>query len=103
VALPHLRPFGQAAGVPAAQEPEPSHALVVSMLPVQLGAPQLVLLVGYMHAPVASHALVPQVASVLSHAAVQQWPPPQLVLVHWSSAAQVAPAPPFGTQAPPEQ
>lgn len=95
-------PFAAQSVVPATHEPLPLHALVVSWLPLQPGVPQLVAEVGYMHAPVASHALVPQVGSVLLHAAVQQLPPPQAPDTHWSSAVH-APVAFFGTQAPPEQ
>lgn len=45
VALPHLRPFGQAAGVPAAQVPEPLQVLTVSM-PALHVEPQGVLAAG---------------------------------------------------------
>jgi hypothetical protein len=55
-----------------------------------------------MHAPVPSHPVAPQ-APVVTQAAAQQLPVPvvpQMPLVHWFAALQVAPFPPVPTHVP---
>jgi hypothetical protein len=94
VALAHLRLFGHAAGVPAAQVPLPLQALAVSMFPVQVAVPHEVVVAGYVQAPEVSQAVAPQVASLVEQAALQQWPLPlipQIVERHCELAEHAAP------------
>lgn len=86
----------------------PLQLCVVSVLPGGHELlPQLVVLLGKMHAPVAVQSVAPHAPPIGLHAATQQWVPvpavPQTLLEHWSLAVQAAPAAPLATQLPPEQ
>jgi hypothetical protein len=105
VALQTSPVAAQSVVVPVEQEPEPLQVpALVNWLPAQPAALQVVLDVGYMHAPAASQPVAPQVP-VPGQAALQQLPVPlvpQTPEVHWLLLVH-APVACFGTQAPPEQ
>lgn len=81
------------------QVPNPSHSCPVAVPLEQLAAPQDVPL-GYLHAPVESQAVAPQVP--VPHAAEQQLVR-QIPELQALSPVQACPAPSFGTQLLPEQ
>jgi hypothetical protein len=70
-------------------------ALVVSMLSAHDGEPQTVVFAGYLHAPVSSQPVAPQVASPVTHTALQHLPlplMPQVIDAHDSFEVQAAPS-----------
>jgi hypothetical protein len=88
------------------EAPQSAHApLPLHVLPRLPVAPQLVLLPGNTHAPVASQSVAPHAPPIGLHVAAQQCVPvpatPQLFgMLHWSFELHAAPALPFATHVP---
>jgi hypothetical protein len=100
VALAQAKWFGQAVAV-CAQEPPPSQARVVRVLPLHDAVPQLVPVEGYAQAPSLVQSVAPQVASPVAQEVAQQCPvpvTPQIIERHALSEVQAAP---FGSPAVP--